>query len=285
MSRRAASLQAFLAASPKAAVVEICAARGSTPRDVATWMLVSPDAIFGTIGGGQLEFMAIDRARALIAEGRATDRMDVPLGPEIGQCCGGRVGIDIAFLDAELRRAMPKRIEAEEHMEPTVLVFGGGHVGLALAHSLNLLPLRTVIIETRADALDGMPTDVETRLTSVPEEEVRNAPPGSGFVVLTHDHALDFLIVAEALARTDARYVGMIGSKTKRVTFKNWYLKEASGAEADLERLVCPIGGSALKDKRPEVIAALAAAEVIRAVLPAAPVKPAGRVVGSTALT
>ncbi len=267
MSSRAGLLARFLAASPKAAVVEICAARGSTPRDVATWMLVSPDAIFGTIGGGQLEFMAIDRARMLLADARATDRMDVPLGPEIGQCCGGRVEIDIAFLDAELRQAMPARIDAEEHMEPTVLVFGGGHVGLALARSLDLLPLRAIVIETRADALEGMPTGIETRLIAVPEEEVRSAPAGSGFVVLTHDHALDFLIVAEALKRADAAYVGMIGSKTKRATFKSWYLNEAGGPKADLDRLVCPIGGSALKDKRPEVIAALAAAEIAVSVL------------------
>ena len=94
---------------------------------------------------------------------------------------------------------------------------------------------------------------------------MREAPPGSAFVVLTHDHALDFLIVAEALKREDAAYVGMIGSKTKKATFRSWYLKTAGGTEADFERLVSPIGGDAVNDKRPAVIAALAAAEIVTA--------------------
>ena len=84
-------------------------------------------------------------------------------------------------------------------------------------------------------------------------------------MVLTHDHALDFLIVAEALKRNDAAYVGMIGSKTKKATFRSWYLKSAGGSEADFSRLVSPIGGAAVKDKRPSVIAALAAAEIVTA--------------------
>ena len=87
----------------------------------------------------------------------------------------------------------------------------------------------------------------------------------SAFVVLTHDHALDFLIVAEALKRQDAAYVGMIGSKTKKATFRNWYLKSAGGNDADFSRLVSPIGGDVVKDKRPAVIAALAVAEIVTA--------------------
>ncbi|MCO6386428.1 xanthine dehydrogenase accessory protein XdhC [Aliihoeflea sp. 40Bstr573] len=256
-------INAFLAAHPQVAIVEVRSAVGSTPRDVGAWMLVSPSAIFGTIGGGQLEFMAVDRAREMIAgKSPSTDVLDVPLGPEIGQCCGGRTGIDIALVGDELRAAIPHRIETEESTYPHVLLFGGGHVGHALAAALALAPVQVTIVETRADALDGVPDGVVTRLSPVPEESVRDAPEGSAFVVLTHDHALDFLIVAEALKRKDAAYVGMIGSKTKRATFKSWYLKEAGGTEADLARLICPIGGSTVKDKRPAVIAAMATAEI-----------------------
>lgn len=265
------TIQAFLTTHPDIAIVEVRSAVGSTPREVGAWMLVSPTAIFGTIGGGQLEFMAIDRAREMIAAGTpATDLLDVPLGPEIGQCCGGRTGIDIALVDAELRAAIPKRIEWEEATYPHVLLFGGGHVGHALAAALTLVPVHVTVVETRADALDGIPDGAVTRLSPVPEESVRDAPTGSAFVVLTHDHALDFLIVAEALKRDDAAYVGMIGSKTKRATFRSWYLKEAGGSEADLARLVCPIGGSTVKDKRPAVIAAMATAEISAALFSAA---------------
>lgn len=257
------TLPTFLSTHPDLALVEVRSAVGSTPREAGAWMLVSPTAIFGTIGGGQLEFMAIDRAREMIATGSPkADLLDIPLGPEIGQCCGGRTEIDIALVDAELRAAITKRIKREEAMQPHVLLFGGGHVGHALAAALALMPVHVTIVETRADVLDGMPEKVATRLIPVPEETVRDAPGGSAFVVLTHDHALDFLIVAEALKRDDAAYVGMIGSKTKRATFKSWYLKEAGGSEADLNRLVCPIGGSVVKDKRPAVIAAMATAEI-----------------------
>lgn len=231
-------------------------------------MLVSPQAIFGTIGGGHLEFMAIDRARQMLAGPRNGGErviLDIPLGPEIGQCCGGRVGLSIRPMDEALRATLIEQAKAEDVASPHIYVFGGGHVGHALSSAFSLLPVRTVVVETRADALEGMPDAVETRLTPVPEEMVREAPAGAAFVVLTHDHALDFLIVAEALKRDDAAYVGMIGSKTKKATFKSWFLKTAGGTEAAFDRLVSPIGGDAVKDKRPAVIAALAAAEIMTA--------------------
>jgi xanthine dehydrogenase accessory factor len=167
--------------------------------------------------------------------------------------------------DQAKREALLHAAKAEDAKRPHILIFGGGHVGHALAAAFALLPVRPVVVETRADALDGISAAVETRLTPVPEEMVREAPPNSAFVVLTHDHALDFLIVAEALKRGDAAYVGMIGSKTKKATFKSWFLKTAGGTEDEFARLVSPIGGDAVRDKRPAVIAALAAAEIMTA--------------------
>ncbi|HWK64739.1 MAG TPA: xanthine dehydrogenase accessory protein XdhC [Rhizobiaceae bacterium] len=262
-----AALCAFFAASPGVALVEVTDAKGSTPREKGAWMLVSPTAIYGTIGGGQLEFMAIDRARALLGgrEARGSVALDVPLGPEIGQCCGGRVAVGIRPVDKALQDELIRVAQAEDAGRPHVYVFGGGHVGHALATAFSLLPVQTSVVETRADALEGMPGEVGTRVTPVPEEMVRDAPAGAAFVVLTHDHALDFLIVAEALKRDDAAYVGMIGSKTKKATFRSWYLKTAGGSEEAFARLVSPIGGDAVKDKRPAVIAALAAAEIMTA--------------------
>lgn len=270
MTKTATSLKAFLDAHPAAAKVEVSAAKGSTPREAGAWMLVAPERIFGTIGGGQLEFMAIDEARSLL-RGASTSKaepakaLDIPLGPDIGQCCGGRVGLSIERVDQALRDALLARARADDDILPRVLVFGGGHVGRALAEALVLLPVRATVVETRAEAVAGFPQDVETRLTAVPEELVRAAPAGTAFVVLTHDHALDFLIVSEALKRGDAAYVGMIGSATKKATFRSWFLKTAGGSAAAFSRLVTPIGGDAVRDKRPAVIAALAAAEVMTA--------------------
>ena len=265
MTRTAASLDAFLDAAASAALVEVTHAKGSTPRETGATMLVSASAIFGTIGGGQLEFMAIDRARKMLREGEKHARLDIPLGPEIGQCCGGRVDLSISVVDDALKAELVEKARAEDRKRPRIYVFGGGHVGTALASAFALLPVHVVVVETRAEALEGMPDAIETRLTAMPEEMVREAPPGAAFVVLTHDHALDFLIVGEALKREDAAYVGMIGSKTKKATFKSWFLKTANGTEDVFSRLVSPIGGDAVKDKRPAVIAALAAAEIMTA--------------------
>src|SRR5918994_7440477 len=66
MSGTAKGLKAFLDAWPSAALVEVAEAKGSTPREKGAWMLVSPERIFGTIGGGQLEFIAIAKARELL---------------------------------------------------------------------------------------------------------------------------------------------------------------------------------------------------------------------------
>ncbi|WP_011582152.1 xanthine dehydrogenase accessory protein XdhC [Chelativorans sp. BNC1] len=257
------SLATFLDAAP-VALISVTEAKGSTPREKGAWMLVSPEKTFGTIGGGQLEFLAIAKARELISANTASGAMDIPLGPEIGQCCGGRVNLDIRIADARDRSAILKRAQEEDHARPHVYLLGGGHVGHALADALALLPLRTVLVETRAEAIEDLPPEVETRLTPVPEEVIREAPPHSAFIILTHDHALDFLLAAEALAREDASYVGMIGSKTKKATFRSWYLKNG-GEEPRLSRLITPIGGETVRDKRPAVIAAMTAAEVMRA--------------------
>src|SRR5690606_24401366 len=94
-----------------------------------TFMLVGSEALFGTIGGGALEYMVIEHARRLIAEGRAEEAMDVPLGPEIGQCCGGRVAVELYHADEATRDRLLAQLQDEEAALPHVYVFGAGHVG------------------------------------------------------------------------------------------------------------------------------------------------------------
>lgn len=257
-------LKSFLAGAGRFAQVRVAGTRGSTPRETGTWMLVSSLTTYGTIGGGQLEYMAIDKARQVLAGSeKASTLLDIPLGPEIGQCCGGRVEVEIRPGDEALAADLIREAEQEEAMLPHFYIFGGGHVGKAIAAAVALLPVRAIVVETRASELEGITSGVETLLTPMPEEAVRAAPAGSAFAILTHDHALDFLIVAEALKRSDAAYVGMIGSKTKKATFRSWFLKTAGGSEGQFARLISPIGGETVRDKRPAVIAALAAAEVM----------------------
>lgn len=226
-------------------------------------MLVAPDATYKTIGGGQLEFMAMDKARDMIRDGIARDTLDVPLGPEIGQCCGGRVTMEFGLIDDVLAAASLRDEEKAAAARPHVYLFGAGHVGQALASALSLLPLRVLVADPRQEELAKIGAAVERSLMPVPEQLIREAPSGSAFVILTHDHALDFLLAAEALTRDDAAYAGMIGSRTKLATLRSWYLKNG-GTLGRFERLITPIGGSTA-DKRPEVIACFVAAEIMRA--------------------
>ncbi|SDW19647.1 xanthine dehydrogenase accessory protein XdhC [Paracoccus sanguinis] len=231
--------------------VRVAGVRGSAPREVGAEMIVTADAVTGSIGGGALEYMAMDRARAMLAKGERKAAMDVPLGPEIGQCCGGRVALSLDRAPATVPPPGPE-----------VLVFGAGHVGRALARALTPLPVRVRLIDSRAEEL-AQAGCVPQTLTALPEAEVRRADPGAAFVIVTHDHALDFLIAVEALARGDAGYVGMIGSASKRAAF----LRHATRVGVDAGRLTCPIAAHAPRDKRPEVIAAFAAAEIMAALM------------------
>ncbi|MDB5506310.1 MAG: xdhC [Devosia sp.] len=225
-------------------------------------MLISADRMLGTIGGGALEHLVIERARQVLGGRRDGDTLEVPLGPEIGQCCGGRVNLALGIVDAAKAEALAARVTAEQAARPHVLLFGAGHVGQALARALALLPVQVSVIDTRSDELVGLPETVTAKVVAMPEALVRSAPRGSSYVILTHDHALDFLIANEALQRDDAPYVGMVGSRTKRAKFASWF--SAEGGERELlSRLVSPIGGNGFGDKRPEVIAALAAAEIM----------------------
>jgi xanthine dehydrogenase accessory factor len=220
---------------------------GSTPREQGAEMFVGSDRLVGTIGGGQLEYLAVDRARRMLALGEAEATMTVVLGPDIGQCCGGRVELSFDY-----RRPAPREAG------PSVLISGAGHVGRALARALRPLPLSPRLIDQRSSELALAGPDMPTTLSVLPEAEIRAAPPGAAYVILTHDHGLDFLLAVEALSRTDAAYVGMIGSRTKRATFTRYAAREGVDARA----LVCPIGAGFPRDKRPEVIAAFAAAEI-----------------------
>lgn len=256
-----AHLLDVLAAGEPAILVRVTQALGSTPREAGATMVVSRETSLGTVGGGALELSAIERARAMIETGETSAVLAVPLGPRIGQCCGGHVTLSLdrvtaALVDAERAAEVARRAKL-----PMVLIFGAGHTGRALAAALAPLPLCVRVVDTRPDNLGGLPEGVETSAVALPEAEVRAAPAGAAFLVMTHDHGLDFLIAAAALERGDAAYVGMIGSATKRETFRRQL--EEMGLGHLFDRLILPIGGSQIRDKRPAVIAAMTAAELV----------------------
>lgn len=257
-------LAVFFSANPSCVLVTIKTAKGSTPRPSGTWMLVSEANSFETIGGGQMEYLAIVHARKMIDK-MAPSLLELPLGPELGQCCGGFVELGFELLDGARCSEFLQDWKKKQQQNPTVYIFGAGHVGKALCQALLLLPLHIVMIDSRQDQLQQLPREnehCEHKHLAMPESIIASAPPNSAFVILTHDHAQDFLIAETALNRTDAIFVGMIGSATKLEIFKRQFLENGNDP-ALLDKFTCPIGAGGSGDKRPQIIASLVAAQIV----------------------
>lgn len=134
-------------------------------------------------------------------------------------------------------------------------------MGRAIANLLQHLPVRCILVDTRPEEIALCDADVETRVSALPEFDIISAPTSSAFVVLTHDHGLDFLLTSTALERGDVASVGMIGSATKRAKFRNWAGNHSN--VHNIEHLNCPIGVNGSRDKRPSLIATFVVAEVM----------------------
>lgn len=264
MTALSANAAAFFDAESAIIRVEVTEVRGSSPREAGTEMFVGAKLLQGTIGGGRLEQIAIDRGTEMLETRQLCDTLEVPLGPEIGQCCGGHVRLRLSWMSRADRQEALYRIRKEKARQPHVYIMGAGHVGRAIADLLQHAPVTCVLVDMRQEELQKCEATVDKRLRALPEVDVFNAPPKSAFIVLTHDHGLDFLLTSAALELGHAAYVGMIGSATKRAKLRSWCRTHCDGLTID--QLTCPIGATASRDKRPEIIAAFVAAEVLTAV-------------------
>jgi xanthine dehydrogenase accessory factor len=256
-----ATARAWLAAGRAAMLVQVLEHRGSVPREAGARMLVAADALAGTVGGGHLELQAIERARArLAAAATGIDDWHVVLGPTLGQCCGGALTLRTQPLSAAALARWP---------EPTPLfwlqVHGAGHVGRAVATLLAGIDCHVQWVDERDTGLAerALAPQVQALTTDAAEAEVRAAPPGAYYLVLTHSHDLDLRIVEAVLKRGDFGWCGLIGSRSKRARFEH-RLAERGIAPQTLARLTCPVGVPGIAGKQPEVIAIAIVAQLLR---------------------
>jgi xanthine dehydrogenase accessory factor len=242
-----------------AVVVEVVAHRGSVPRETGTRMLVGPGEVLGTIGGGHLELRAIADARALLAGRPIAAEQRFPLGPALGQCCGGEVRLRFTPLvdscPADWDAPLPRF---------TLQLYGAGHVGRAIAALLEGIDCRVQWIDARDDEFPRAPgaPHIERVCVEPVEAEVGVAPLGAFFLVLTHRHDLDLAITEAVLRRGDFGFLGLIGSRTKRARFVHRLAARGIAPEA-LARLSCPIGLPGIAGKEPEVIALAVVAQLL----------------------
>jgi xanthine dehydrogenase accessory factor len=287
-----------------AALVTILATEGSAPRGPGARMVVTETGLAGSIGGGKLEHLSMAQARAILALPPGSWRVqDYPLGPLLGQCCGGRVRLLVEHLDSvpdgegpfqvalsdrverktfpgegrgpatdsdpgpglrrgaiEARGPLPSAgmrfVEPVETESLPVYLFGAGHVGRAIVDRAAGLPLHIAWYDSRAEMAEtpGVVLANEEAMVA----QAAEAPKDAAVVIMTHDHALDYRLVAAALG-SRARFVGLIGSGTKRARF----LSRLSDEGVDSERLTCPIGIPGIEGKQPDVIAIAAIAQLL----------------------
>ena len=294
--------------------VTVASLRGSAPREPGASMLVDMDETLGTIGGGRLEWQATDAAREVLRD-RDTPPVrvhDLILGPDLGQCCGGRVLLWIERLTRDDRRWLREaasrlrngecvsvassfcagiashrvlcspaglagvdlhRASADEGtlleiLKPQRLplwIFGAGHVGQALIQLLSQLSLFDVTwIDSRAALLPPeLPDCVSARVCANPPDLIETAAADAHYIVLTHDHGLDYELCRRILLRGDARWLGLIGSASKSARFRSRLLRDGISGE-QLSRLKCPIGIEGIASKLPAAIAIAIAAQLLQ---------------------
>lgn len=238
-------------------LVSVIAARGSAPREAGVKMVVSASGTWDTIGGGNLEYQSILEARALLASDRTAPVIrEFPLGPALGQCCGGATTVLFE----------PIRPPAW-----TIALFGAGHVGRAIVKLMGDLPCRLLWFDARAGMFGEAPVPSNTRLRPTAEPaDVMGLPAGAMVLIMTHDHGLDFALTEAALGRRDLGFVGTIGSDTKRARFVS-RLRRVGLDEARLARFTCPVGLTGVGTKLPAEIAIAVVAQLLQ-LRPAAPV-------------
>ncbi len=249
-------------------LVTLASVRGHAPREAGAKMVVGATATWGTIGGGNLEAVAVERARALLQEQQTghtgqmgpvlftvdlSDKAPVQYGV---QCCGGRVTV--------LLEPLP--------VVPSVAIFGLGHVGVELARILTRHDLDLHLVDSRAErvadpslaVLDEGPAVVHRHHVAVlPELVLAELPPGTHVLVMTHDHAEDAALVDAALRTPHLGSIGLIGSSAKWSRFRSKLVAEGHH-EDDVARVVIPIGIPELKGKEPAVIAVGVAAALLQ---------------------
>ena len=284
-------------------MISILASEGSAPRGAGTRMLVMTEALSGTIGGGQLEFRAVEQARTMLAHPPGTWRVqDYPLGPLLGQCCGGRVRLLIEHLDpaalgwvadaaegrvlvSELLPGAITRYIANDVL-PTPLAAHGDRPHAASRFAEIIGQYRRPLylfgaghvgqaIARHAENLPFRLAWFDTRpefaviggvsivAESTIDQCVAEAPDDAAIVILTHDHAIDYRLTRAALEREPVAFTGLIGSATKRARFLGRLERDGLPAEAR-DRLSCPIGVAGVAGKEPDVIAIATLAQLLQ---------------------
>ncbi|HET6292467.1 MAG TPA: xanthine dehydrogenase accessory protein XdhC [Kribbella sp.] len=243
-------------------LVTLMSVRGHSPREAGAKMVVADDRTWATVGGGNLEAVAIERSHALLAA-RTTEPevlefalSDKAPYQQAVQCCGGEVKL--------LLEPLP--------VVPSVAIFGMGHVGLELARILSRQDVELHLVDSRPDqlvperlsVLDDAVANVHVhQVPMLPELVLGELPPGTHALVMTHDHAEDAALCDAALRNGQLATIGLIGSSAKWARFRRKLADDGLPAEA-IDKIITPIGLPEVVGKEPATIAVSVAAWLLQ---------------------
>lgn len=256
-------------ATQDACLVQVERTQGSAPREPGAWMAVFGNHLIGTIGGGHVEWQAISHARDLLAHAlpaaAQAPTQRYALGPSLGQCCGGVMHLGFECVTGADVFRLSERLA---HLLQPVALFGGGHVGHALARVLAPLPFELTWIDSRDSVFPSpAPAGVVCEHSDPVQASVPTLAPHSEVLIMSFSHAEDLDVVAACLARQrqhgDIRGIGLIGSATKWATFQS-RLRHRGFLQAELDQITCPIGVPGILGKQPDVIAVAVAAQLLQ---------------------
>lgn len=234
--------------------VEITCTRGSTPRDAGTTMIVTRTTTKQTIGGGALEYRAIATAREILAAGGDERSETIPLGPNLGQCCGGAVTLRYTYTPKpgalELDQFTVHTLTQNRPHPKHLWLWGAGHVGRAVVKAAHPQAFKITWIDSSAARFPAR-TYKNTTITPAADMPLlaSRAPQNAHHLIFTYSHEIDLALCA-ALLKRGAASIGLIGSETKRTRFS----KRLRDMNLDPSPIICPIGDKSL-GKHPNRIA------------------------------
>ncbi|PPR49064.1 MAG: hypothetical protein CFH15_01391, partial [Alphaproteobacteria bacterium MarineAlpha5_Bin5] len=206
----------------------------------------------GTIGGGNLEYLVVKEAKRLIDKKINKKSLNIPLGPGIGQCCGGYVQIKLSLHQNSSEALKNEKLYDEKNTN--LYIFGAGHIGQALISKLENINFNTFLIDSREDFLKMTNiNNINYLLSKKPWEIIYRLKDNSYFVVLTHSHDYDLKILNEVLKK-NFTFLGLIGSKTKKNRFFKRLIDNGHNKSL-VEKIECPIGINIGNSKEPDEIA------------------------------
>jgi xanthine dehydrogenase accessory factor len=250
------------AAREPGVLVTVAAVRGHAPRAAGAKLVVGAHRTWGSIGGGNLEAVAVDRAREMLARREAGPELtEAALSDKVPyqhgvQCCGGTVTV--------MFEPLP--------VVPAVAVFGVGHVGLELARILARQDIDLHLVDTRAPQLaddrlavlsDAVARVRVHRPVVLPETVLGDLPADAHVLIMTHDHAEDLALCDAVLRGGGFGSVGLIGSAGKWARFRRQLTGELGHDEQALARIKTPIGLPGIDGKEPATIAVSVAADLL----------------------